>query len=454
MESRKAEPISHRVTGKPDSVSHPVPDKADSGSQSHPNSDEPEKITASDSSPASSDEMEYKTPEPISRRVPGKPESFSHPVPAKAKAGSLWNLMETGEDAATDSPPACSSRMESRKREHVSSPPAEKLGYVSHSPSRKGKSVFHRNLQDTGKPAASESSPVSSLRTKPRKSEPGKEIASASFPASNHKYTSSGDGVTEEQDLPPRESTQRSSISSDVSYLTQESSPREEKAIMCLPAPVEMDPRQEVMVRRSSEQDSLALVVIDEYAGDVDGGAGGSRGSENRRRLKERLSTMRRSQREKMLKKAALGFRVFGFMLCLVSLSVMVADRKQGWAIDSFELYKEFRYSTTVNAIGFVYSGAQAIGLIYHLATGRNAFHHPFRHLFDFTVDQVITYLLISASSSAATRVDEWRSNWGNDRFPDMASASVTVSFFAFLSLAFSSIISGYVLCTSRSMHI
>ncbi|CAH9090671.1 unnamed protein product [Cuscuta europaea] len=343
MESRKAEPISHRVTGKPDSVSHPVPDKADSGSQSHPNSDEPEKITASDSSPASSDEMEYKTPEPISRRVPGKPESFSHPVPAKAKAGSLWNLMETGEDAATDSPPACSSRMESRKREHVSSPPAEKLGYVSHSPSRKGKSVFHRNLQDTGKPAASESSPVSSLRTKPRKSEPGKEIASASFPASNHKYTSSGDGVTEEQDLPPRESTQRSSISSDVSYLTQESSPREEKAIMCLPAPVEMDPRQEVMVRRSSEQDSLALVVIDEYAGDVDGGAGGSRGSENRRRLKERLSTMRRSQREKMLKKAALGFRVFGFMLCLVSLSVMVADRKQGWAIDSFELYKEFR---------------------------------------------------------------------------------------------------------------
>ncbi|KAF3437241.1 hypothetical protein FNV43_RR19994 [Rhamnella rubrinervis] len=36
----------------------------------------------------------------------------------------------------------------------------------------------------------------------------------------------------------------------------------------------------------------------------------------------------------------------------------------------------------------------------------------------------ILSYLLISASSSAATRVDDWQSNWGKDKFPDMARAS------------------------------
>lgn len=56
----------------------------------------------------------------------------------------------------------------------------------------------------------------------------------------------------------------------------------------------------------------------------------------------------------------------------------------------------------------------------------------------------MLAYLLISASSAAATRVDDWQSNWGKDEFTEMASASVAMSFLAFIAFALSSIISGY----------
>lgn len=57
-----------------------------------------------------------------------------------------------------------------------------------------------------------------------------------------------------------------------------------------------------------------------------------------------RPSSMRRSRREEMVQKAALCFRVLGLVFCLISFSVMAADRTQGWAGDSYERYKEYRY--------------------------------------------------------------------------------------------------------------
>ncbi|KAK2994072.1 hypothetical protein RJ640_024336 [Escallonia rubra] len=65
---------------------------------------------------------------------------------------------------------------------------------------------------------------------------------------------------------------------------------------------------------------------------------------------------------------------------------------------------------------------------------------------------QMLTYLLISASSSGATRIDDWQSNWGKDKFPEMATASVGMSFLAFVAFATSSLISGYALCTSKTV--
>lgn len=44
----------------------------------------------------------------------------------------------------------------------------------------------------------------------------------------------------------------------------------------------------------------------------------------------------------------------------------------------------------SVNVIGFVYSGAQALDMSYNLATGKYIVHHQqkLRHYFDFAADQ------------------------------------------------------------------
>ncbi|PPD70234.1 hypothetical protein GOBAR_DD32886 [Gossypium barbadense] len=64
---------------------------------------------------------------------------------------------------------------------------------------------------------------------------------------------------------------------------------------------------------------------------------------------------------------------------------------------------------------------------------------------------KILAYLLISASSAAATRVDDWQSNWGKDEFTEMASASIAMAFLAFIAFAFSSIISGFKLWTHQT---
>ncbi|KAG8384823.1 hypothetical protein BUALT_Bualt04G0158400 [Buddleja alternifolia] len=246
------------------------------------------------------------------------------------------------------------------------------------------------------------------------------------------------------------------------------------------PATVHKDVFKEPVevVNRVVLEDSMAIVKVTEFVeepeavaaktdpGGVHGGGVAEGGGSGRRRYTPSQSILRRRKREKMLKKAALGFRVFGFLFCLISFSVMAADRNQGWALDSFERYKEFRYCMSVNVIGFVYSGAQAFDLSYNLATGKYVVQQrqQLRHYFDFAFDQasfkcfiihclcssIIAYLLISASSSAAIRIDDWQSNWGKDTFPDMATASISMSFLAFVAIAFSSLISGYALCTSK----
>ncbi|KAK2661793.1 hypothetical protein Ddye_000367 [Dipteronia dyeriana] len=175
-------------------------------------------------------------------------------------------------------------------------------------------------------------------------------------------------------------------------------------------------------------------------------------GSSGRRNFRPNLSILKRSKRESMLKRALLGFRVCGFVFNLVSFSVLAADKDRGWALDSFYRYKEFRYSLAVNVIAFVYCGFQAFDLVYKLTTGKRRTRNHLRCYLDFSMDQMLTYLLMSASSSAAVRIDDWQSNWGKDEFPDMAKASVGLSFLAFLSLGCSSLISGYTLCSLKSM--
>lgn len=180
--------------------------------------------------------------------------------------------------------------------------------------------------------------------------------------------------------------------------------------------------------------------------GDVESRDGGKVG--RGRKLMANLS-MKKIKREELRKKILLGLRICGFAFCLVSVSVMASDKNQGWALDSFYRYKEFRYSMAVNVIGFVYSALQSYDLVYFLSTGKYMIRNHFKQYFDFFIDQIIAYLLLSASSSAATRIDDWQSNWGKDKFPDMATASLGLSIVAFVAFALSCIISGYTLCKS-----
>ncbi|KAK7281875.1 hypothetical protein RIF29_10218 [Crotalaria pallida] len=157
-------------------------------------------------------------------------------------------------------------------------------------------------------------------------------------------------------------------------------------------------------------------------------------------------------RKEEVMRKAALGFRLSEVVVCVISFSVMAADKTQGWSGDSFDRYKEYRYCLIVNVIAFAYSALQACDLTSQLVTGKLLINHHLRYHFDFFMDQVLAYVLISASSSAATRVDDWQSNWGKDEFTEMASASVGMAFVAFAAFAISSLISGYILCKRSSM--
>ncbi|KAF3444665.1 hypothetical protein FNV43_RR14358 [Rhamnella rubrinervis] len=190
---------------------------------------------------------------------------------------------------------------------------------------------------------------------------------------------------------------------------------------------------------------------LDEEEAASGSGTGGV-GSFNRPKLRPDLSGFKRTKKESEVKKVLLGFRICILVCCLISFSVMAADKYQGWALDSFYRYKEFRYCLSVNVLGFAYSGLQVLDLVHFFTTRTHLVHHHLRYHFDFLIDQILSYLLISASSSAATRVDDWQSNWGKDKFPDMARASVGLSFAAFVALACSSIISGYFLFTPESL--
>ncbi|KAF3652720.1 putative BTB/POZ and TAZ domain-containing protein 1-like [Capsicum annuum] len=165
--------------------------------------------------------------------------------------------------------------------------------------------------------------------------------------------------------------------------------------------------------RAVREDSATGVAAKGGVRGDVE--RGGQVGGERRSRAAVE-SILERSKRDAVANRVALGFRVCEIVFCLVAFSVMAADKTQGWTGDSFDRYKEYRYLVAVNVIGFI-----------------------------------LAYLLMSASSSAATRVDDWASNWGKDSFTEMASASIAMSFLAFAAFALSSIISGYNLCNRSS---
>ncbi|KAI9078028.1 hypothetical protein K1719_039953 [Acacia pycnantha] len=255
------------------------------------------------------------------------------------------------------------------------------------------------------------------------------------------------------QNSPPYSSPD-SSISSDLCSVADGAPPVEDHRFP--PKPPE-NPASPVVVTNRFQVEPKVVTKVDPGAqegvvgvNDVEEGTAAATAKSDNRRLRPDVSGFLLSKKESKLNKALLGLRIAASVLCLASFSVLAADREKGWALDSYYVYKEFRYNFSVNVIGFVYSGLQVIGLINYFITGKYLLQHRLRGFFSFSMDQILTYLLMSASSTAATRAYDWESYWGEDVFPEMANASAGLSFVAFVAFALTSLVSGYILCKSR----
>ncbi|KAL5221546.1 hypothetical protein ABZP36_026259 [Zizania latifolia] len=178
-------------------------------------------------------------------------------------------------------------------------------------------------------------------------------------------------------------------------------------------------------------------LVVDKVASPVTTasvGGGGGRGVGSKRWL------LRRAE----LRRAELGFRVAAAVFCLVSLSVMAADTTPGWSGDSFRRYNEYRYTLAASVLAFTYSGFQLVVEVHYLVTGKRMIRDPWAKYFSLSMDQILAYLLLSASSAALSCNDVWVSRFGADQFAKLINASASMAFLAFVALGLSSIISAY----------
>jgi hypothetical protein len=97
-----------------------------------------------------------------------------------------------------------------------------------------------------------------------------------------------------------------------------------------------------------------------------------------------------------------------------------------------------------------------AISIISTLYTAWQTFaHFSKREIFDrrtsilvdFSGDQIVAYLLISAASSAIPLTNIFREGQDNI-FTDSAASAISMAIFAFIALALSALFSGYKLST------
>ncbi|XP_062216607.1 CASP-like protein 4U1 [Phragmites australis] len=138
----------------------------------------------------------------------------------------------------------------------------------------------------------------------------------------------------------------------------------------------------------------------------------------------------------------SVALRLATALLSLAAFSVMASARTSGWAGDDYARHEQYRYAVAVNVIVCVYSIAQSFGEIRRLISPRFIFRSMSSYYVSLFLDQVLAYLLMSASSAAASRNDLWVSRFGTDPFNKKISSAVWLSFIGFLTLAANSLVS------------
>jgi len=166
-----------------------------------------------------------------------------------------------------------------------------------------------------------------------------------------------------------------------------------------LPSPIPPPPPQfppprrqrnaRVPMNSSSDKSPSSMVVHNSWVRE-DGGQTTTRkagapinGEESTR------TTVNRARGDDLVSLTALGFRITEVILCVISFSIMAADKTQGWSGDSYDRYKEYRYCLAVNVIAFVYSAFEACDAACYIAKESYMINCGFHDLFVFSMDQV-----------------------------------------------------------------
>ncbi|XP_039047693.1 CASP-like protein 4B1 [Hibiscus syriacus] len=156
-------------------------------------------------------------------------------------------------------------------------------------------------------------------------------------------------------------------------------------------------------------------------------------------------SISRRWKRDELLKKVSLIARGFAFFLSLLSFIITASNKHGDW--QNFDNYEEYRYLLAIAILSTLYTGVQALRHVNALWNAMQILDQRISAMVDFVGDQVVAYLLISSVSAAIPMTNRMR--LGEDNiFTDSLASAISVSFFAFLLLAISALISGYKLST------
>ncbi|KAF8046142.1 hypothetical protein N665_3999s0004 [Sinapis alba] len=107
---------------------------------------------------------------------------------------------------------------------------------------------------------------------------------------------------------------------------------------------------------------------------------------------------------------------------------------------------EEYRYLLAIAILASLYTAWQTF---VHLSK-RDFFDRRTSILLDFSGDQIVAYLLISAASSAIPLTNRFREGQDNI-FTDSAASAITMAVLAFVSLALSALFSGYKLSSTHS---
>ncbi|CAN0927894.1 CASP-like protein 4B1 [Linum grandiflorum] len=152
---------------------------------------------------------------------------------------------------------------------------------------------------------------------------------------------------------------------------------------------------------------------------------------------------MRRWRRENRLTKASVIVRGAGFVFSLLAFVIMASNQHGDWM--TFSRYEEYRYLVGVTILTTLYAGAQAFRQLHELYSGRYSIPLPRRTsaIVDFCGDQVASYMLMSAASSAIPMTNRMREGADN-LFTDTSAAAISMTMLAFIGLAVSSIISAH----------